>query len=153
MRFRWPAARGWTWWSWLPNADPPVCGILDFGKYVYQQKVKDRESRKKTHSVGVREMRFMMRISENDFLTKMKKVQEFIGDRDRVRVTIRLRGREVLHRDLAIKLIDRMRSDLAAIAALRANPVLGEGRQSFQVMFHAQVGDTRRTGRYGLVRQ
>lgn len=118
------------------NADPPVCGILDFGKYVYQQKVKDRESRKKTHSVGVREMRFMMRISENDYLTKLKKVQEFIGDRDRVRVTVRLRGREVLHKDLAIKLIDRLRSDLAAIAAVESEPrLLGEGRQSFQVMF------------------
>jgi translation initiation factor IF-3 len=121
-----------------PTADPPVCGILDYGKYIYQQKVKDRESKRRQHSVEVREMRFMMRISENDFMTKMKKVQEFLNDRDRVRVTIRLRGRENLHRDLAMKLIDRIRTDLAPIAAVDGEPVrLGEGgRQSIQIMFY-----------------
>jgi translation initiation factor IF-3 len=119
-----------------PNADPPVCGIMDYGKYIYQQKVKDRESRRKVHSVEVREMRFMMRISENDYQTKFKKVQEFLTHRDRVRITIRLRGREVLHKDIGIKLIDRMRSDLAAIASVESEPrVIGEGRQSIQVMF------------------
>lgn len=127
-----------------PTADPPVCGILDYGKFIYQQKVKDRESKRKQHSVEVREMRFMMRISENDFMTKLKKIQEFLNDRDRVRVTIRLRGRENLHRDLAMKLIDRIRTELAPIASVDGEPVrLGEGgRQSIQVMFYPKHENT-----------
>jgi translation initiation factor IF-3 len=123
-----------------PSADPPVCGILDYGRYAYQQKVKDRESKKKTHSVSVREMRFMMRISVNDYDTKMKKVREFLIDRDRVRVTIRLRGREVLHKDLAFKLAGRIRTDLADLAAVEGEPrIAGEGRQSIQLMFFPKV--------------
>ena len=101
-----------------PGADPPVCGILDFGKYIYQQKVKDRESKKKLHSVEVREM------------------QEFLTARDRVRITVRLRGREVLHKDIAMKLIERLRTDLGAIASMDGEArLLGEGRQSIQAMF------------------
>jgi len=119
-----------------PTADPPVCGIMDFGKYLYQQKVKDRESRRKTHAVEVREVRFMMRISENDYQTKLKKVQEFMGRRDRVRISLRLRGREALHKDLAFRLIDRIRGDLAPIASVEGEPkVIGEVKQSIQVMF------------------
>lgn len=127
-----------------PTADPPVCGIMDYGKYIYQQKVKDRESKRKQHSVEVREMRFMMRISENDFMTKMKKIQEFLNEHDRVRVTIRLRGRENLHRDLAMKLIDRIRTDLAPIASVDGEPVrMGEGgRQSIQIMFYPKHENT-----------
>jgi len=124
-----------------PGADPPVCGIMDFGKYIYQQKVKERESRKKTHAVGVREMRFMMRISENDYQTKMKKVKEFLTDRDRVRINIRLRGREVLHKDFAMRLIDRIRTDVIEVASMDGEPkTIGEGRQSIQVMFFPKTG-------------
>jgi translation initiation factor IF-3 len=120
-----------------PTADPPVCGIMDFGRFLYQQKIKERESRRKTHAVEVREVRFMMRISENDYQTKLKKVQEFLGQRDRVRITLRLRGREALHKDLAFKLIDRIRSDLAPIASVEGEPkVIGEVKQSIQVMFY-----------------
>lgn len=130
-----------------PGADPPVCGIMDFGRYVYQQKIKERESRKKTHSVGVREMRFMMRISENDYQTKMKKVREFLADRDRVRINIRLRGREVLHKDFALRLIERIRSDLADIATMDGEPKnLGEGRQSIQAMFVPKTGSSEHAG-------
>lgn len=118
-----------------PSADPPVASITDFGRYIYQQKVKERESRRKTHSVAVREMRFMMRISENDYQTKLKKVREFLGDRDRVRISVKLRGREILHKDLAIKLIDRIRADLAVLAAVEHEPRLTEGRPTMQVMF------------------
>jgi translation initiation factor IF-3 len=127
-----------------PTADPPVCGILDYGKYIYQQKVKDRESKRRQHSVEVREMRFMMRISENDFMTKLKKIQEFLNDRDRVRVTIRLRGRENLHRDLAMKLFDRIRTELAPIANVDGEPIrMGEGgRQSIQIMFYPKHENT-----------
>jgi len=124
-----------------PNADPPVTGIMDFGKYLFQLKVKERESRKKTHAVGVREMRFMMRISENDYQTKMKKVKEFLAERDRVRVTVRLRGREVLHKDFAHRLIDRIRTDLADVAAMDGEAkTIGEGRQSIQAMFFPKTG-------------
>lgn len=119
-----------------PGADPPVCGIMDFGKYVYQQKVKERESRRKVHSVEVREIRFLIRISENDYQTKLKKIQEFLSGRDRVRITIKLRGREILHKDQAFKLIERLTNDLASIANLEGGPkIIGEGRQSIQAMF------------------
>ncbi|HDQ99306.1 MAG TPA: translation initiation factor IF-3 [candidate division WOR-3 bacterium] len=118
-----------------PQGDPPVCGIMNFGKYLYEQKVKSRESKKKQHSAEVREMRMKMKIDKHDYDVKMRKMREFLTEKDRIRVTLMIRGREVTHTDLAFKLLERLSSDLADVARVDGRPrVQLEGRKSIQIM-------------------
>jgi translation initiation factor IF-3 len=119
-----------------PNADPPVCLITDYGKYIYELKCREKESKKKQHSAAVREMRLRMKIGKHDYLVKLGKIKEFLCERDRVRVTLILRGREVLHRDLGMKLIEQLTNDLSGVAAVEGAPkTIGEKHQLVQVMF------------------
>ncbi|MEO0069861.1 MAG: translation initiation factor IF-3 [candidate division WOR-3 bacterium] len=119
-----------------PNADPPVCLITDYGKYVYQLKCREKEARKKQHATTVREMRLRMKIGKHDYLVKLAKIKELLANRDRVRVTLTLRGREVLHRDLAMQLIEQLKNDLAGVATVEGEPkITGEKNQTVQVMF------------------
>jgi translation initiation factor IF-3 len=118
-----------------PQGDPPVCGIMDFGKWLYEQKVKQRESKKKQHSAEVREMRLKMKISTHDYETKLRKMREFLEAKDRIRVTLWIRGREVVHTDLALKLLERLGKDLADIARVDGGPRMQlEGRKNIQIM-------------------
>uniref|UniRef100_A0A7C6E9M3 Translation initiation factor IF-3 n=1 Tax=candidate division WOR-3 bacterium TaxID=2052148 RepID=A0A7C6E9M3_UNCW3 len=119
-----------------PNADPPVCLIADYGKYIYELKCREKESRKKQRSTEVREMRLRMKIGRHDYLVKLAKIKELLANRDRVRVSLILRGREVLHRDLAMKLIEQLTHDLADVASVESEPkVMGEKSQTVSVMF------------------
>lgn len=118
-----------------PKEEPPVCGIMDYGRYLYEQKAKQRESKKKQHQTQVREIRMKMKIDRHDYEVKLRKIREFLADRDRVRLTLWLRGREVLHTDLAYQLIDRIRQDLADVAKVEGNIRLQtEGKKSLQLM-------------------
>jgi translation initiation factor IF-3 len=118
-----------------PNGDPPVAGIMDFGKWLYEQKSKARESKRKQHSTEVREMRMKMKIDTHDYQVKVRKMREFLDSKDRIRVTLIIRGREVLHLDLAHKLLDRLTQDLSDIAKVEGRPrVVLEGRKSIQIM-------------------
>ncbi len=118
-----------------PNSDPPVCGIIDFGRYLYEQKVKQKESKKKQHSAQVRDMRMKMKIDTHDYNVKMKKMRELLGQKDRIRVTLIIRGREVVHIDLAYKLLERLKEDLVDIARCEGQPrVQLMGRKSIQIM-------------------
>lgn len=117
------------------TGDPPVCGIMDFGKYLYEQKVKSRESKKKQHSAEVREMRMKMKIDTHDYEVKLRKMREFLIEKDRIRVTLMIRGREVTHTDLAFKLLARLEADLAEVARVDGKPRMQmEGRKSIQMM-------------------
>jgi len=108
---------------------------MNFGKYLYEQKVKSRESKKKQHSAEVREMRMKMKIDKHDYDVKMRKMREFLTEKDRIRVTLMIRGREVTHTDLAFKLLERLSSDLADVARVDGRPrVQLEGRKSIQIM-------------------
>ncbi|MFB0509777.1 MAG: translation initiation factor IF-3 [bacterium] len=119
-----------------PNSDPPVCLITDYGKYIYQQKCKEKEAKKRQHSTEVREMRMRMKIDKHDYEVKLRKIKEFLSERDRVRVTLLMRGREVLHRDLGMKLIEQLIADLEPVATVEGEPkVTGERHQLIQVMF------------------
>jgi translation initiation factor IF-3 len=119
-----------------PNSEPPVCGIMNLGKYLYELKSKAKELKKKQHTTSVREMRFSMKISENDYQVKLNKIKEFLTDRDRVRVSLVLRGREILHKDLGMAVIRRVIEDLKPVATIESNPrTFGEGRLFIQVMF------------------
>jgi translation initiation factor IF-3 len=118
-----------------PKEEPPVCGIMDYGRHLYEQKAKQRESKKKQHQTQVREIRMKMKIDRHDYEVKLKKMREFFAARDRVRLTLWLRGREVLHTDLAYQLIDRIRQDLADVARVEGNIKLQtEGKKSIQLM-------------------
>jgi translation initiation factor IF-3 len=103
-----------------PNARPPVCKILDFGKYVYEKKRQERAARKRQHRTVARGMRMSLRISEHDYQVKLAKIKEFLEDGDRVKVTIRLRGREMLHADLGFKVLDKVISDLDNISKIES---------------------------------
>ena len=117
-----------------PNEDPPVCGIVDFGKFLYEQKARLRESKKKQHQTQVREMRMKMKIDNHDYEVKLKKMREFLAARDRIRLTLWLRGREVLHTDLAFKLVNRITRDLADVAKPEGDARFqSEGRKSIQL--------------------
>ena len=118
-----------------PNEDPPVCGIVDFGRYLYEQKVKQRESKKRQHTTEVRDMRMKMKIDTHDYEVKIKKMREFLVSKDRIRVTLWLRGREIVHSDLGLKLMERIGADLADLARIEAPPrIQTEGRKSIQMM-------------------
>ena len=118
-----------------PQGDPPVCGIMDFGKWLYEQKVRERESKKKQHSSEVREMRMKMKIGEHDYNVKLKKMRQFLEQRDRIRVTLIIRGREVVHVDLAYKLLEKLKTDLEDLARMEGKyRAQLEGRKSIQMM-------------------
>lgn len=105
-----------------PNAKPPVCRLMDFGRYVYEKKRQERESRKHQHRTTARGMRFSLKISEHDYQVKLTKVKEFLTDGDRVKISLRLRGREMLHADMALKMLQKMQIDLEGLGKPEAEP-------------------------------
>jgi translation initiation factor IF-3 len=117
------------------NEDPPVCGIVDFGKYLYEQKTKQRESKKRQHTTEVREIRMKMKIGPGDYAVKLRKMREFLQEKDRIRITLQLRGREIVHADLGMKLLEKLAADLADVGRVEGVPRLqSEGRKSIQMM-------------------
>lgn len=116
-----------------PNAKPPVCKILDFGKYKYEQQKKAAEARKKQKTVDVKEIKVRPNIEDHDYAVKMKAARKFLTNEDKVKVTLRFRGREMAHKDLAAKLLDRIRDDLADLSKIEFYPKM-EGRQMIMVL-------------------
>ncbi len=111
-----------------PNANPPVCKILDYGKFMYELKKKEKEARKKQreHAIDVKDMMLSIRIDEHDLKVKLKHMREFLMDGDKVRVRIRFRGREHLHPELGDKLVNRILEELSDVGQLES-PVKKEG--------------------------
>ena len=105
-----------------PNAKPPVCRLMDFGRYLYEKKRQERESRKHQHRTTARGMRFSLKISEHDYQVKLAKVKEFLMDGDRVKISLRLRGREVVHSGMALKMFEKMQVDLEGLGKTEAPP-------------------------------
>ncbi|MEO0020182.1 MAG: translation initiation factor IF-3 [candidate division WOR-3 bacterium] len=118
-----------------PNEEPPVARIMDLGRYLYEQKARQRESKKRQHQTEVRQIRMKMKIDKHDYEVKLRKMREFLLQKDRIRLILWLRGREVLHTDLAYKLIDRIRQDLADVAKVDGQVRFqNEDRKSIQLM-------------------
>lgn len=109
-----------------PLANPPVCRIMDFGKFIYERKRRERESRKKQRVISVREIRLSFKISDHDYQVKFKKVLEFLEQGDKVKVSMLLRGRETLHINLAMKLMERVVTDLADRGRVEVPPTREE---------------------------
>ncbi len=110
-----------------PNADPPVCKVLDYGKYKYEAQKKANEARKKQKIIEVKEIKMRPGIDEHDYQVKMRSVKRFLGDGDKVKMTIRFRGREMAHQELGMKVLDRVRDDVEELAKIEQFPK-SEGR-------------------------
>ena len=111
-----------------PNATPPVCKLLDFGKYKFQEQKKQAEARKKQKVVEVKEVKFRPMIDDHDYEVKMRSMQRFFEEGDKVKVTLRFRGREMAHQDIGYRLLQRVRSETSTVAKVEAAPLM-EGRQ------------------------
>jgi translation initiation factor IF-3 len=116
-----------------PNATPPVCKLLDFGKYKYQEQKKQAEARKKQKVVEVKEIKFRPMIDDHDYDVKMRSMKRFFEEGDKVKVTLRFRGREMAHQELGVKLLDRVKDDTGKIAKVESEPRV-EGRQMVMVL-------------------
>ncbi|MBB5753086.1 translation initiation factor IF-3 [Prosthecomicrobium pneumaticum] len=116
-----------------PNSEPPVVKILDFGRFKYQTQKKAAETRKKQKVVEVKEIKMRPAIDDHDYDVKMKAIRRFFEEGDKVKVTLRFRGREMAHQHLGMKLLERVRDETAEIAKVEAEPRL-EGRQMVMVL-------------------
>ncbi len=116
-----------------PNATPPVCKILDYGKYKYEQQKKANEARKKQKTVDVKEVKIRPGIEEHDYGVKMKNARKFLSAGDKVKVTMRFRGREMAHQQIGMDLLKRMKEELSDISKTELEPKL-EGRQMIMVL-------------------
>jgi translation initiation factor IF-3 len=116
-----------------PNADPPVCKILDFGKYKYEQQKKKNEAKKKQKVVEIKEIKIRPNIDDHDYDVKMRQARSFIGEGDKVKVTLRFRGRELAHVDLGMKVLERVKGELEGIAKVEQMPRM-ENRQMVMVL-------------------
>ncbi len=116
-----------------PNADPPVCKILDFGKYKYELQKKKNEAKKKQRVIEIKEVKVRPNIDENDYQVKLRSMKSFIEEGDKVKVTLRFRGREMAHQDIGVKVLERIRSDLEVATKVEQMPRM-EMRQMVMVL-------------------
>ncbi len=115
-----------------PGAEPPVCKILDYGRFKYQDQKRKNEARKKQKTVDVKEIKMRPNIDQHDYDVKMRAINRFIDEGDKVKVTMRFRGREMAHQDLGLKVLDRVRDQLEEVAKVEQFPKM-EGRQMTMV--------------------
>ena len=116
-----------------PNADPPVCKILDYGKFKYEAQKKKNEARKKQKTIDVKEVKFRPNIDDLDYGVKVRSMVRFLAEGDKVKVTLRFRGREMAHQELGVRVLYRVRDDLDGQAKVEQMPQM-EGRQMIMVL-------------------
>jgi translation initiation factor IF-3 len=116
-----------------PTARPPVCKILDYGKFKYESQKKANAARKKQRVIEIKEIKMRPGIDDNDYGIKMRKVREFLDEGDKVKVTMRFRGREMAHQHLAMEILEKVKGEVADLAKVEQMPKL-EGRQMIMVM-------------------
>jgi translation initiation factor IF-3 len=116
-----------------PNADPPVAKILDFGKFKYEQQKKRNEAKKKQKVIEIKEIKVRPNIDENDYQVKLRAMKAFIGEGDKVKVTLRFRGREMAHQDIGVRVLERIRTDMDPHTKVEQMPRM-ENRQMVMVL-------------------
>lgn len=116
-----------------PGAEPPVCKILDYGKYKYELQKKANEARKKQKTVDVKEIKLRPGIEKHDYEVKLRNAKRFLEDGDKVKVTLRFRGREMAHQDIGMGVMQKMKDDLAELAKVDMDARI-EGRQAIMVL-------------------
>lgn len=116
-----------------PQAKPPVCRIMDFGKFKYEQSKREKEAKKKQRIIQVKEVKLRPRIEEHDYSVKAKNAERFLKDGDKVKVTIMFRGREIVHTELGRKLLDRLAEDMKELCTVERHPKL-EGKNMIMIL-------------------
>ena len=116
-----------------PNAAPPVCRMMDYGKFKFQEQKKASEARAKQHIIQVKEIKFRPGTDENDYQVKLRNVKRFLEAGDKVKISLRFRGREMAHQELGMQLMVRVRDELAEISQVESMPKL-EGRQMIMML-------------------
>ncbi len=116
-----------------PNAEPPVCKILDYGKYKYEDQKRRAEARKKQKTIDVKEIKMRPGIDSHDYDVKMRAMRRFLDEGDKVKVTLRFRGREMAHQELGLKVLHRVRDDIEELGKIEQTPKM-EGRQMIMVV-------------------
>lgn len=116
-----------------PNAEPPVCRIMDYGKYKFEQSKKKHAAKKKQKQVHLKEVKIRPGTEEGDYQVKLRNLMRFLENGDRAKITLRFRGREMAHREVGLKVLERLEADLSEIAAVEQRPMM-EGRQMVMIM-------------------
>ncbi|GGH88288.1 translation initiation factor IF-3 [Pullulanibacillus pueri] len=116
-----------------PNAKPPVCRIMDYGKYRYEQQKKDREARKNQKVINLKEIRLSPTIEEHDFNTKLRNAIKFLSKGDKVKASIRFRGRAITHSEIGRKVLERLAEECKEVGVIEAKPKM-EGRSMFLIL-------------------
>ncbi len=117
-----------------PTAKPPVCRVMDYGKFLYEKSKQQKEQRKKQKQIQVKEIKFRPGTDEGDYQVKLRNLKRFLEGGDKVKVTLRFRGREMAHQDLGIELLNRVKGDLEELALVESFPRKAEGRQMVMVL-------------------
>ena len=105
-----------------PDADPPVCKLMDYGKFKYEKRRKEKEAKKKQHVIHVKEVRFRPMIEEHDFQTKIKKAKKFLEAKNKLKITVMFRGREMTHLEYGDMLMDKIKAELEEISVISSDP-------------------------------
>lgn len=116
-----------------PNAKPPVCRIMDYGKFRYEQQKREQAARRKQRTINVKEVRFSPGIGDHDFNTKLRQSRRFIKNGDKVKATVRFRGRAITHKDLGREVLERLAEELKDLAIIESRPKM-EGRNMFMML-------------------
>lgn len=116
-----------------PNADPPVCKIMDYGKFVYQKDKQQQAARRKQKQIQIKEVKFRPTTEDADYQTKVRALTRFLEEGDKIKITVRYKGREMAHQELGMELIERLKAELEPIAQVEQFPKM-EGRQMIMMM-------------------
>ena len=116
-----------------PNAEPPVCRIMDFGKFLYEKSKSQKEQKKKQKQVQIKEIKFRPGTDEGDYQVKLRNLIRFLEDGDKAKVTLRFRGREMAHQELGLNVLERVKRDLEELAVVESFPKV-EGRQAVMML-------------------
>ncbi len=117
-----------------PNAEPPVCRIMNYGKFLYEKGKAAKEQKKKQKVVQVKEIKFRPGTDEGDYQVKLRSLIRFLEEGDKAKITVRFRGREMAHQDIGLEVLERVKSDLAEISVVESAPGRLEGRQAVMVL-------------------
>ncbi len=117
-----------------PNAEPPVCRIMDYGKFLYEKSKSQKEQKKKQKVVQVKEIKFRPGTDEGDYQVKLRNLTRFLEDGDKAKVTLRFRGREMAHQQIGLEMLNRIKADLDELASVESFPSRIEGRQMIMVL-------------------
>jgi translation initiation factor IF-3 len=123
----------------VPNANPPVCRVMNYGKFKFEQSKKAQQSRKKQRQIQVKEVKFRPGTEEGDYQVKVRNLTRFLNEGDKTKVTIRFRGRELMHQGRGAQLLERIEADLQGLGVVEQRPKL-EGRQMVMVLSPKKTG-------------